>query len=264
MKFSLPLLSSALAATLFTAAPLTAVTAIATVMGTTEAHAQSSRTTSRRTTSRRTTAPKATRVSAPVVRVTRVRPDVAELTIPPSLSTAGYREEYQVISGPNAANSASSITLGGTIRVGLRNVQGQYPIELQPNADYYVRVRYIKTSIDFSPWTTVFFRTPGQFDERPNPPANLRIANQTATEVTLMWDDAGTNLFPIPSARYEFFINGARIPIFQCGGAYTRCTEADFRSVGISRPTPGTTFTFGVTTRDANLNRSVVSTLTIN
>jgi hypothetical protein len=256
MKFPVPHLFTALAATLLTAASLTAVTTITTVMGTTEAHAQSNK--------RVVKPPKTTPIPAPIVNVTRVRPDVAELTIPPSLSTAGTRQEYQVISGPNAEGSASSITLGGTILVGFRNVIGQYPIELQPNADYYVRVRNTKTSIDFSPWTTVFFRTPGQFDERPNPPANLRISNQTDTRVTLMWDDAGANLLPNIVNRYEFFINAIRTPIPQCGGPYTFCTEADYRTITISRPTPGTTLAFGVTTRDANLNRSEISTLAVN
>ena len=249
-------LTSALRVTLLTATSLVTVTAITTAMGTPEAQAQSRK--------KNVKPPQATAIPAPIVNVSRVRPDIAELSIPPSLSTAGTRQEYQVISGPNSANSPSSITIGGTILVGFRNVTGQYPIELQPNADYYVRVRNIKTSIDFSPWATVFFRTPGQFDERPNPPANLRITNLTDTGVTLRWDDASTNLMPNPVNRYEFFINGARTPLPQCGGPYTLCTEADYRTITISRPTPGTTLAFGVTARDANLNRSEVSTITVN
>lgn len=256
MKFLVPQLSSALATTLSTAGSLMVVAAITTVMGTTEVHAQSNK----KAVKPPTTAP----IPAPVVSVTRVRPDVAELSILPSLATAGTRQEYQVISGPNSESSASSITAGGTILVGLKNGLGQYPIELQPNADYHVRVRNIKTSIDFSAWTTVFFRTPGQFDDRPRPPANLRITNQTSTTVTLMWDDDDQNLLPNIFQRYEFFINAIRTPINQCGGPYTFCTDADYRTVTITRPPAGTTLNFGVTNRDANLNRSENSTLTVN
>ena len=256
MKFISLCLSSTLAATLFSATSLMAVTAITTAIGTTEAQAQS--------TKKSVKPPQPSSIPAPIVNVTRVRPDVAELTITPSLATAGTRQEYQVISGPNSANSPSSITIGGPILVGLRNVLGRYPIELQPNADYYVRVRNIKTSVDFSPWTTVFFSTPGQFDVRPSPPANLRITNQTDTGVTLMWDDADTNLLANIANRYEFFINGVRTPIPQCGGPYALCTAADYRTIRIGRPTPGTTLVFGVTTRDAFLNRSEVSTITVN
>jgi hypothetical protein len=256
MKFPVPQLSAALATTLCTAASLMAVTAVTTVMSTTEAHAQSNE--------KARKPPPTPPIPAPVVSVTRVRPDVAELTILPSLATAGTRQEYQVISGPNAAGSPSSITLGGTILVGHRNVVGQYPIELRPNADYYVRVRNIKTSIDFSAWSTVFFRTPGQFDDRPRPPTNLRITAQTGTAATLRWDDANTNLMPNVVQRYEFFINGVRTPIPQCGGPYSFCTEADYRTVTINRPPAGSTLAFGVTTRDANLNRSEISTLTVN
>lgn len=256
MKFLVPQLSSALATTLFSAASLMVVTAITTVMSSTEAHAQSTR--------KAVKPPATTPIPAPVVSVTTVRPDVAELTILPSLSTAGTTQEYQVISGPSSEGSPSSTTIGGPILVGLRNVLGQYPIELQPNADYHVRVRNVKTSIDFSAWTAVFFRTPGQFDVRPNPPANLRITNQTSTTVTLTWDDADRNLLSNIFQRYEFFINAVRTPIVQCGGPYTFCTDADYRTVTISRPPAGTTLAFGVTNRDANLNRSVLTTLTVN
>ncbi len=256
MKSLMSQLSSALATTLCTAISLVAVTAITAVIGTTDAYAQSNK--------KAVKPPITTPIQAPVVSVTRVRPDVAELTILPSISTAGTRQEYQVISGPNFESSPSSITLGGTILVGLRNVLGQYPIELQPNSDYHVRVRNIKTSIDFSAWTTVFFRTPGQFDVRPNPPSNLRITDQTSTAVTLRWDDADTNLLPNIVQRYEFFINAVRTPIPQCGGPYTFCTDTDYRTVTISRPPAGTTLSFGVTNRDGSLNRSEISTLTVN
>lgn len=256
MKLLAPQRSHSLATTLSTVASLMAVAAITTAMGTTEVHARSNR--------KAVNPPKTTPILAPVVSVTKVGPDVAELSILPSLATAGTRQEYQVISGPNSNGSASSITIGGTILVGLKNVLGQYPIELQPNADYHVRVRNIKTSVDFSAWTTVFFRTPGQFDVRPKPPANLRITKQTSTTVTLMWDDDDRNLLPNIFQRYEFFINAVRTPIAQCGGPYTFCTEADYRTVTINRPPAGTTLDFGVSNRDANLNRSEISTLTVN
>ena len=90
------------------------------------------------------------KLTAPIVQVTRVRPDVAELTITNILSTVGARQEYQVISGPNAAGSPSSLTLGTVIVVGGLNILNTYPIQLLPNSDYVVRVRNIKTSADFS------------------------------------------------------------------------------------------------------------------
>lgn len=228
---------------------MAALTAFAAIFGATEAIAQKKRT---------------PQLEAPVVQVTRVRPDVAELTIKNVLAAVGARQEYQVISGPNSAGTPSSLTIGGVIQVGLRNVQGQYPIQLLPNSDYYVRVRNIKTSVDFSNWSNVFFRTPAQFETRPAPPANLRITQQTATQVTLMWDAPSGTAPSTAAFYYELFLNNQRTPIFQCGGAYVVCTEADFRTVTISRPTPGTTLTFGVTARDSDLNRSELATLTVN
>jgi hypothetical protein len=113
-----------------------------------------------------------------------------------------------------------------------------------------------------SSWSSVFFRTPAQFETRPAPPANLRITQQTATQVTLVWDaPSGSQTTPF---YYELFLNNQRTPIFQCGGAYVVCTEADFRTVTISRPTPGTTLTFGVTARDSDLNRSELASITVN
>ncbi len=132
-------------------------------------------------------AQKRKKLTAPTVQVTRIRPDVAELTITNILSTIGTLQEYQVISGPNAAGSPTSITKGNVILVGLRNVQG-YPIQLLPNSDYVVRVRNIKTSVDFSDWVNVSFRTAATFANRPSAPPNLRITQQTATQVTLVWD----------------------------------------------------------------------------
>jgi hypothetical protein len=111
-------------------------------------------------------AQKRKKLTAPIVNVTQIRPDVAELTITSILSTVGTRQEYQVISGPNAAGSPTSLTIGGVIQVGLRNVLGQYPIQLLPNSDYVVRVRNIKTSVDFSDWVNVSFRTAATFSTR--------------------------------------------------------------------------------------------------
>jgi hypothetical protein len=228
---------------------LAVVAVLATVLGVTQASAQTKRT---------------QKLEAPVVQVTRVRPDVAELSIRNLLASVGARQEYQVISGPNAEGSPSSLSIGGVIQVGLRNVQGQYPIQLLPNSDYYVRVRNVKTSVNVSSWSSVFFRTPAQFETRPAPPANLRITQQTATQVTLVWD-APSGTAPSPTGfYYELFLNNQRTPIFQCGGAYVVCTEADFRTVTISRPTPGTTLTFGVTARDSDLNRSELASITVN
>ncbi len=208
-------------------------------------------------------AQKRKRLTAPIVNVTQIRPDVAELTITNILSTVGTRQEYQVISGPNAAGSPTSLTIGGVIHVGLRNVLGQYPIQLLPNSDYVVRVRNINTSVDFSDWVNVSFRTAATFSTRPSAPPNLRITQQTATQVTLMWDaPAGVPPLDYPFT-YELFLNGVRTPIFQCGGTYVYCTEADFRTVTINRPNAGTTLTFGVTARDSNLNRSEPSTITL-
>lgn len=204
-------------------------------------------------------AQKRKKLTAPIVQVTKVRPDAAELTITNVLSTVGNKQEYQVISGPNAAGSPSTITLGTVLRVGLRNVQGQYPIQLLPNSDYVVRVRNIKTSADFSDRVNVSFRTTAQFDARPGTPPNLRITQQTATKVTLMWD-APSGAAPF---TYELFLNGVRTAIFQCGGAYVTCTEADFRTVTINRPAPGSTLTFSVAARDANLNLSLPAALSI-
>lgn len=229
--------------TMATAAIVTAI------FGTTAAHAQKQN---------------SAKLVAPSVSITRVRPDVAELSVPVSISTAGTKLEYQVTSGPNAAGSLSSITLNNLIQVGLRNVQGSYPIQLLPDSNYTVRVRRVKTSADVSPWTSVNFRTPAQFDSRPSAPPNLRISQQTTTQVTLSWDaPAGVPALNYPST-YELFLNNQRTYFFQCGGVYVQCTEADFRTVTISRPAPGTTLTFGVTARDSNLNRSEASTLTIN
>lgn len=209
-------------------------------------------------------AQKRKKLTAPIIQVTQVRPDVVELTITNIASTIGTRQEYQVVSGPNAAGSPTSLTLGTVIRVGLRNVQGQYPIQLLPNADYVVRVRNIKTSADFSDWVNVSFRTTAQFDARPSAPPNLRISQQTDTKVTLLWDaPAGVPALNYPFT-YELFLNNARTAIFQCGGAYVTCTDADFRTVTINRPAAGSTLTFGVTARDSNLNRSELSTITVN
>ena len=228
---------------------LAAVAAVVTVLGATQATAQTKRT---------------QKLEAPVVQVTRVRPDVAELSIQFRLSTAGTRQEYQVISGPNAEGSPSSFTIAGLIPVGLRNVQGQYPIQLLPNSDYYVRVRNVKTSVNVSSWSSVFFRTPAQFEIRPAPPANLRITQQTDTRVTLMWDAPSGTAPSTAAFYYELFLNNQRTPIFQCGGAYVTCTEADFRTVTINRPAPGSTLTFGVTARDSDLNRSELATIAVN
>ena len=209
-------------------------------------------------------AQKRKKLTAPIVQVTQVRPDVAELTITNVASTIGTRQEYQVISGPNAAGSPTSLTIGTVIRVGLRNVQGQYPIQLLPDSDYVVRVRNIKTSVEFSDWVNVSFRTTAQFDTRPSAPPNLRITQQTDTAVTLMWDaPAGVPALNYPFT-YELFLNNTRTAIFQCGGAYVTCTEADFRTVTINRPAAGSTLIFGVTARDSNLNRSELSTITVN
>ncbi len=63
-------------------------------------------------------AQKRKKLTAPTVQVTRIRPDVAELTITNILSTIGTLQEYQVISGPNAAGvppallRATSFSLG--------------------------------------------------------------------------------------------------------------------------------------------------------
>lgn len=62
-------------------------------------------------------AQKSKKLTAPNVTVTQIRPDVAELTITNILSTVGTRQEYQVISGPNAAGSPTSVTIGSVIRV---------------------------------------------------------------------------------------------------------------------------------------------------
>jgi len=228
---------------------MAAVSAFIAIFGATEALAQKKR---------------PPQLEAPVVQVTRVRPDVAELTIKNVLASVGTRQEYQVISGPNSEGTPSSLTIGGVIQVGLRNVQGQYPIQLLPNSDYHVRVRNIKTSVDFSNWSTVFFRTPAQFETRPNAPGNLRVTQQTASQVTLMWDAPITTPPSTTPFLYELFLNNERTPIFQCGGAYVFCTEADFRTVTINRPTPGTTLSFGVTARDSDLNRSELATITLN
>ncbi len=202
-------------------------------------------------------------LTAPIVAVTQIRPDVAELTITNIQSTIGTRQEYQVINGPNAAGSPASITIGNVIRVGLRNTLGQYPIQLLPNSDYVVRVRNIKTSAEFSNWVNVSLRTADNFSTRPSAPPNLRITQQTATQVTLMWDAPdGVQQLDYPFT-YELFLNGVRTSIFQCGGPYVQCTEADFRTVTINRPNAGTTLTFGVTARDSNLNRSELSTITL-
>ena len=209
-------------------------------------------------------AQKRKKLTAPIVQVTIVRPDAAELTITNVLSTVGARQEYQVISGPNAAGTPASLTLGTVIVVGTRNILGQYPIQLLPNSNYVVRVRNIKTSADFSDWVNVSFRTTAQFDARPSAPPNLRITQQTDTKVTLMWDaPAGVPALNYPFT-YELFLNNARTAIFQCGGAYVTCTDADFRTVTINRPAAGSTLTFGVTARDSNLNRSELSTITVN
>ena len=178
------------------------------------------------------------KLTAPIVQVTRVRPDVAELTITNILSTVGARQEYQVISGPNAAGNPSSLTLGTVIVVGGLNVLNTYPVQLLPNSDYVVRVRNIKTSADFSDSTNVSFRTTAQFDARPNSPQNLRITQQTATQVTLVWDaPIGAGPF-----SYDYFLNGVRTALPRCGGAYVFCTEADFRTFTVNRPAAGTAF----------------------
>jgi hypothetical protein len=204
-------------------------------------------------------AQKRKKLTAPIVQVTKVRPDAAELTITNVLSTIGARQEYQVISGPNAAGSPSSLTIATVLVVGTRNILGSYPIQLLPNSDYVVRVRNIKTSADFSDWVNVSFRTTAQFDARPSSPPNLRITQQTATQVTLMWDAPG-GAAPF---TYEMFLNGVRTALLQCGGAYVTCTEADFRTVTINRPAVGSTLTFGVAARDANLNLSLPAELTL-
>ena len=205
-------------------------------------------------------AQKRKKLTAPIVQVTKVRPDAAELTITNVLSTVGTRQEYQVISGPNAAGSPSSLTISTVLVVGTRNVLGAYPIQLLPNSDYVVRVRNIKTSADFSDWVNVSFRTTAQFDARPSTPSNLRITQQTATQVTLLWDAPSSGAAPF---AYELFLNGVRTALPQCGGAYVTCSEADFRTVTINRPAPGTTLTFGVAARDANLDLSLPAELTL-
>lgn len=205
-------------------------------------------------------AQKRKKLTAPIVQVTKVRPDAAELTITNILSTVGTKQEYQVISGPNADGSPASLTISHILVVGTRNILGAYPIQLLPNSDYVVRVRNIKTSVDFSDWVNVSFRTTAQFDARPGSPPNLRVTGQTATQVTLMWD-APSGAAPF---SYELYLNNVRTALFQCGGAYVTCSEADFRTVTINRPAAGSTLTFSVAARDANLNLSLPSQLTVN
>lgn len=249
----LPRLPRMLGHTVFSISAVAAVTGIAAVLAATPAVAQSKKTQNTTT----------TQLTVPVVQVTKVRPDAAELTIRPDISQAGFRQQFQVISGPNAAGTPISTDIGGTIRVGLQNTLGQYPIELLPNSDYSVRVRNIKTSVSFSDWVTVVFRTTEQFESRPGAPGNLRITQQTATNVTLAWDAPSFAVAPIPSRTYELFLNNQRTALFQCGGSYVFCTEADFRTVTITRPPAGTPLTFGVAARDAELNRSELSTIRI-
>lgn len=243
----LPRFPRMLGQTVFSISAVAAVTGIAAVLAVTPAMAQSKT---------------ATRLAAPVVQVTKVRPDAAELTIRPDIRQAGFRQQFQVISGPNAAGTPISTDIGGTIRVGLQNALGQYPIELLPNSDYSVRVRNSKSG-SFSDWVTVAFRTTEQFESRPGAPGNLRITQQTATNVTLAWDSPKFSAPPIPSRTYELFHNNQRTALFQCGGSYVFCTEADFRTVTIKRPPAGTALTFGVAARDTELNRSELSTIQI-
>jgi hypothetical protein len=205
-------------------------------------------------------AQKRKKLTAPIIQVTKVRPDAAELTITNILSTVGTKQEYQVISGPNAAGSPASLTISHILVVGTRNILGAYPIQLLPNSDYVVRVRNIKTSVDFSDWVNVAFRTTAQFDARPSSPPNLRVTGQTATQVTLMWD-APSGAAPF---SYELYLNNVRTALFQCGGAYVTCSDADFRTVTFNRPAAGSTLIFGVTARDVNLNLSLPSELTVN
>ena len=239
--------------TVFSISALAAVTVITAVLAAAPAVAQSKKTQNTTT----------TQPTAPVVQVTKVRPDTAELTIRPDISQAGFRQQFQVISGPNAAGTPIGTEIGGTIRVGLLNTLGQYPIELLPYSDYSVRVRNIKTSVTFSDRVTFFFRTPEQFESRPGAPGNLRITPQTATNVTLAWDAPRFAVPPIPSRTYELFLNNQRTALFQCGGSYMFCTEADFRTVTIKRPPAGTRLTFGVAARDTELNRSELSSIQI-
>jgi hypothetical protein len=223
---------------------LAAMMVIAAVLGTTADMAQAQNT---------------TQLTAPIIQVTRVRPDVAELTITNVRSTIGVNQQYQVISGPNAVGSLSGITRGLTVLVGVRDAQSKYPIQLLPDSEYVVQVRNIKTSANFSAWTTVSFRTAAQFETRPNSPPNLRIINQTATQVTLRWD-APSGAAPF---IYDMFLNDVRTVLPQCVGGYGGCTEVDFRTVTINRPAPGTSLKFGVTARDTNLNLSLPTELTI-
>ena len=200
--------------------------------------------------------------SGPVISLERVRPDVAELKAIPSGPgfLIGSLMEYEFIGGPNTAGSTSFLSYGPFFQVGVLDFRrNTYPVLLQPNTEYVVRVRYIKTSVDFSAWTNFTFRTAPQFLSRPSSPLNLREANRTATEVTLEWDAPSTGA----NVSYEYFINGVKTPLTRCGGAYVFCTEADFRTVTFSLPTANTSLRFGVAARDADLNLSLPTEMVI-
>lgn len=192
----------------------------------------------------------------PTVTLERVRPDVAELKAIPSGPgfLLGSLMEYEFIGGPNTSGSTSFLSYGPLFQVGIRDFRrNTYPVLLQPNTEYQVRVRYIKTSIDFSEWTTFSFRTASQFLARPSSPLNLRESSRTATRVTLVWEAPSTGA----NVSYEYYINGVKTPLTRCGGAYVICTEADFRTVTFALPSAGTSLRFGVSARDADLNLSL-------
>jgi hypothetical protein len=149
----------------------------------------------------------------PVMTLERVRPDLAELSVPISISFVGYKLEFQLVGGPDTEGSMSDLTFPGKFQVGDRDTRrNTYPVLLLPNTQYTVRARYTKTSVDFSPLTSLTFTTTSDFASRPGSPLNLRVKERLATGVRLEWDA------PAPGANfsYEYFINGFKTPLSRC------------------------------------------------
>jgi hypothetical protein len=194
--------------------------------------------------------------AAPVVSVLKARPDVMELQ---ATYIAGFKLEHKVTAGPGTAGARSSLAIGPFFQVGTLDYLNVYPVLLQPNTQYTIQVRQIKTTVEFSPWTTFQFKTAATFLTRPGQPLNLRATSRTATTVTLQWDAPTTG----SAVTYEYFINGVKTPLTRCGGTYVFCTEPDFRTVTFPLPATGQSLVFGVAARDVDLNLSLSSELTI-
>jgi hypothetical protein len=194
--------------------------------------------------------------AAPVISVLKSRPDVMELQAP---YVPGFKLEFQAIAGPGTAGAPTSIAFAPFFQVGTLNFFNIYPVLLLPNTDYTIKVRQLKSSVEFSPWTTFKFKTAATFLARPGIPINLRETSRTATSVTLQWDAPSTG----PAASYEYFINGVKTPLTRCGGIYVYCNEPDFRVVTFNLPATGKSLLFGVAARDVELNLSLSSELKI-